>query len=273
MNTVMPSRSMGATKDTGTTDLRKGAVPAWPVLSVAARVPSTDKDGQVTVTTTAAGSPGRSWLTPILGGLTTLTSMIVIIGATVVLFFNPLWITFEQGHSAVPSITGYTSEQVRITTGSILADLILGPPDFDVAVHGQPVLDREERSHMVDVRNVLLPFGALLAIATLTFSVLVVANRRTRWLWRAVGRGSEALALVGIVVGAAALFFFDSAFLLFHRVFFPQGNFSFDPRTERLTQLFPDQFWSETLILIAIVGMAVATAVTVAARRLEKREA
>jgi hypothetical protein len=54
---------------------------------------------------------------------------------------------------------------------------------------------------------------------------------------------------------------------------FRRGNFSFDPRTERLTQLFPDPFWSETLILIAIVSLVIAVALTVAARRLEKREA
>ena len=124
---------------------------------------------------------------------------------------------------------------------------------------------------MVDVRNVLMLFGALFAVASLTFVMLVVANRRKRWLWRAVGHGSGALALIGIVVAVAATLFFDAAFLLFHRVFFPQGNFSFDPRIERLTQLFPDQFWSETVTLMAIVGLTVALTVATVARRLEKR--
>jgi Predicted membrane protein len=151
-------------------------------------------------------------------------------------------------------------------TDSILADLIVGPPEFAVAVDGQPVLDAAERFHMVDVRNVLLPFGALLAIATVTLGAIVAVNRRSDWLWRAIARGSGALALVGIVVGVAALFFFDAAFLLFHLVFFPQGNFSFDPRTERLTQLFPDQFWTETSIGIAIVGLVIATGLSLGAR-------
>lgn len=91
-------------------------------------------------------------------------------------------------------------------------------------------------------------------------------------MWRAGARGSAALALVGIVIGVVALFFFDAAFLLFHRVFFPQGNFSFDPRTERLTQLLPDQFWTETSIGITIVGLAIALTVTFVARRLKGRD-
>lgn len=62
-------------------------------------------------------------------------------------------------------------------------------------------------------------------------------------------------------------FFFDAAFLLFHRVFFPQGNFTFDPGTQRLVQLFPEQFWTETAIGIAAVGLVLAIVVTLLARR------
>jgi uncharacterized membrane protein len=103
------------------------------------------------------------------------------------------------------------------------------------------------------------------AIAVLV--VLVATNRRRAWLWRAIAFGSGALTLAGVAGGVAVVFFFDAAFLLFHLVFFPQGNFSFDPRTQRLTQLFPDQFWTETAAAIAITGAALAVAVTVLAWR------
>lgn len=184
--------------------------------------------------------------------------VIAILGVTVALFFNPLWIGFEQERAGVPAITGYTPNQVRAVTGSILADLFVGPPEFTVAVDGQPVLDAAERSHMVDVRNVLLPVTILFGAAIAVLAVLLATSRRRAWFWRAIAWGSSALALAGIVVGIALVFFFDAAFLLFHRVFFPQGNFSFDPRTQRLTQLFPDQFWTETSIAMAIAGLTIA---------------
>ena len=75
------------------------------------------------------------------------------------------------------------------------------------------------------------------------------------------------VVLGGIIVGIAVLFFFDAAFLLFHLVVFPQGNFSFDPRTQRLTQLFPAQFWIETAMAIAAVGLLLAAAAPLIARR------
>ena len=49
------------------------------------------------------------------------------------------------------------------------------------------------------------------------------------------------------------MLFFDAAFLAFHLIFFPQGNFAFDPRTQRLVQLFPERFWSDTALVLGAV--------------------
>jgi integral membrane protein (TIGR01906 family) len=59
---------------------------------------------------------------------------------------------------------------------------------------------------------------------------------------------------VGVVVGGLIAFFaFDAAFELFHRLFFAGGSYSFNPATDRLVQLFPDAFWSETTIAVGAV--------------------
>lgn len=198
-------------------------------------------------------------------------AVIVILGVTVAVFFNPIWIGFEQERTQVPEITGWTADQVRDITGSILADLFLGPPAFTVTVNGRPVLDAAERSHMVDVRNVVVPAVAIFGVALVVLAAGFVITRRDPWFWRAVAVGSGALTLFGVVAGIGVGFFFDAAFLLFHRVFFPQGNFTFDPRSERLTQLFPGQFWTETSMAIAVLGLFAAAGVTILARRRARR--
>ena len=42
----------------------------------------------------------------------------------------------------------------------------------------------------------------------------------------------------------------NAALMLFHEVFFPQGNYLFDPGTERLVQLFPEQFFLESTVAV-----------------------
>jgi integral membrane protein (TIGR01906 family) len=60
------------------------------------------------------------------------------------------------------------------------------------------------------------------------------------------------------VVGVFAVFAFDAAFEVFHRLFFGAGTYTFDPATSKLVQLFPDAFWSQTAIIVGVVILSVA---------------
>ena len=183
----------------------------------------------------------------------------VVVGFAVLLFLNPIWVGFDQDRSDVSGLTGYTPAQVRDVTGSILSDLVFGPPNFNVTLDGKPVLDASERSHMADVRKVLMSLGLVALLAAILLIVAGVASRLRRSFWRAAAAGARVLTLGVVVVGVAFALFFDQAFLLFHEIFFAPGTFMFDARTEKLVQLFPDQFWSETSVAIAgaVLGLSV----------------
>ncbi|MFP5343958.1 MAG: DUF1461 domain-containing protein [Candidatus Limnocylindria bacterium] len=196
-----------------------------------------------------------------------IASVIVIIGVTIALYFNPVWVGFAQDRAGVAEITGYSPAQVRTVTGALLSDVILGPPQFTVEVDGQPVLTETERGHMVDVFDVVRRALAVLAIAVAALVVVFATSRGQAWPWRAVQAGSGGLVAIGVVVGIAVVFFFDAAWLLFHRVFFPQGNFMFDPQTQRLVQLLPGQFWTESATAVTATALALAVVVALVARR------
>jgi integral membrane protein (TIGR01906 family) len=192
----------------------------------------------------------------------------VIVGIAVLLFLNPVWVGFDQERSNVAGLTGYTPTQVQQTTGSILSDLVLGPPNFAVTVNDAPVLDARERGHMADVRTVLMGLGLVALLALLLFAVVGVFGRGRRWFWRAVAIGARVTVVGVIVVGVAFAIFFDQAFTAFHEIFFGAGTYTFDPRTEKLVQLFPDQFWSETSVAISIAILGLAVVVALLAGRL-----
>ena len=210
-------------------------------------------------------SRGRAAKRTVVAVVIAVSTIIVIIGLTVALFFNPVWVGFAQERAGVAEITGYSPEQVRTVTGAILSDVILGPPDFTVSIDGQPVLTDTERGHMVDVFDVVRRALVVLAIAVAALIAVFATDRGQAWPWRAVAVGSGVLVAIGGVIGIGVLFFFDAVFLLFHRIFFAQGNFTFDPRTQRLVQLLPDQFWTESLTVVAFTGFAIAVLVTLLA--------
>jgi len=198
-----------------------------------------------------------------------LATALVIVAVALPLFLNPLWVAFEQGRAQATAWTGFTEPELRSATDAILSDLVLGPPEFDVAVAGTPVLNERERGHMRDVRGVFVGFFAItLVLAVLALAVAVRRRGADRARsWRAVRRG--ALALIGTLVtgGVVSLVAFDVLFKMFHSLFFAGGSYTFDPATERLVQLFPFQFWQETAIVVGAVCIALAGVVVVVATR------
>jgi len=130
------------------------------------------------------------------------------------------------------------------------------------------VLEPRERSHMVDVRTVFISLGLVALAATVLLAGLLVASRGRRWFWRATEVGASVFAGGVVVVGLAFTVFFEQAFEIFHRIFFPPGTYTFDPLTEKLVQLFPDQFWVETSLALAVAVLLLSLAVRAGARRL-----
>jgi integral membrane protein (TIGR01906 family) len=177
---------------------------------------------------------------------------IIIVTIAIVPFLTPPWLAFEQGRAQATAWTGYSEADLATVTNAIVADLVVGPPDFDVELGGTPVLNERERSHMRDVRTVFLGLWILAAASLLVLAVAVARADRAH-AWRAVSRGAATLAVGVVAIGVVALVAFDVLFELFHRVFFAGGTYTFDPGEERLVQLFPFQFWQETAMAVGAV--------------------
>lgn len=184
---------------------------------------------------------------------------IVIVTIAIVPFLTPPWLAFEQDRAQATAWTGYTTEDLRAATDAIVADLVFGPPDFDVTVAGEPVLGERERSHMRDVRTIFIGLWALTAVAlvVLVATAATAGTRRDR-LYRAMSRGAATLGIGVVIVGIIAAAAFEPLFELFHRLFFAGGSYTFDPATERLVQLFPFTFWQETTIAVGVVIVVLA---------------
>ena len=183
----------------------------------------------------------------LLAPLIPIATILVIAGIAVAPLLSPAWVGLEQDRAQATAWTGFTTEQVRTASDALLADLLVGPPDFDVEIGGVAVLNERERDHLRDVRGIFAGFALLVVASALILAVGRRAIAPARWT-AAVRIGATA-AVVGVVVaGVVAAVAFDAAFEVFHRLFFAGGSYAFDPRTERLVQLFPNQFWMESTV-------------------------
>lgn len=202
---------------------------------------------------------------------TGVATALALLGLAILLFLNPVWVGFAQDRAEAAAWTGLSRPELRTLTDGILADLVLGPPAFDVSLDGStPALNERERGHMRDVRSAFTAFYAAVAVAlALLVGSFVLARgteARARW-WHRLAAAGRAIAVITVALGVVALVAFDAAFDLFHALFFPPGTYLFDPRTERLVQLFPQRFWVETTIAVGAVALVLALALAWVARR------
>jgi integral membrane protein (TIGR01906 family) len=191
-----------------------------------------------------------------------ISTAFVILGFSILPFLTPQWIHGEQARSGA-FVPGYSGADVQEATDETVRQLLFGA-DFTFMIHGANFFDDREASHMQDVRRV---FGGLAAVVLGSAVVLLVAavasrkaDRRVH-LWRALGRGARSLAVGMVAIGVVSIVAFDQAFLIFHELLFPAGSFSFDPATEHLVQLFPDQFWSDTALALGVFALVLSIAV------------
>ena len=125
----------------------------------------------------------------------------------------------------------------------------------------------DEVSHMADVRSVF--DGAKILIPAGLFVMAIrlqrARSRSAATMFRLTRDGAITAGVAVAAVGIIAAVAFDAAFLLFHQVFFPQGNFLFDPATSNLLRLYPDWYWQGITFRIGLSFIGVAAAVAVAA--------
>jgi uncharacterized membrane protein len=110
------------------------------------------------------------------------------------------------------------------------------------ALSTQGVFTADEYAHMADVRSVFR--GAEIAglLALFVAGVRVARARRTGRAPRLIRAGTLVATGIVSVIGLAAALAFEPLFLLFHQVFFPQGNFLFAPDSN-LIRLYPEWYW------------------------------
>jgi hypothetical protein len=152
---------------------------------------------------------------------------------------------------------------------------VTGDSDRPPLSYGASVFTTLEYAHMADVRQVFIGARIAGSLAAVGAAVVILrAWRRDRRAAAVLVRDAAIAAGAGTaVVAVAAAVAFDPLFLLFHRIFFPQGNFLFGPDSNLLA-MYPDPYWYGVTLRVGltfVVAMAVIAIAAAATLRRARR--
>lgn len=157
--------------------------------------------------------------------------------------------------------TGETAEDIRAAYDEVLDYLTLPGREFGTGVFAH---SEEGKNHFVDCKGLFtLDTVALIVSLAAVLSLGILARKRTFTLSRPFGAhflltsGGATLSLFALLGGIIALDF-DTAFVIFHKLFFPgKDNWVFNSRTDEIILALPQEFFANCALLIGVSIIAV----------------
>lgn len=171
-------------------------------------------------------------------------------------------------HHIVPldlsEVSGLTVQQIKTAYGEVMRFCIGLTDTFSV---GDLPFSQSGAAHFADVRRLFV-----LDLWVWIAGILLLAGtylRRspepvrlfghTPGFWSAIGLSATLLTIGGLAVAD-----FDRAFTLFHKLFFPgKDNWFFDPLTDPVVMILPEEFFRNCAILILVLVILISIALIV----------
>jgi integral membrane protein (TIGR01906 family) len=184
----------------------------------------------------------------------------------------------------ISRVTGLSNDELAKVARAFVTYFQSEPGRLDVVVNlpegPTRLLNEREIIHMEDVQllvqKILRLWTLSLAMLILSGIVIVAVDRETAGravlIASAIG-GALAVFVIG-ALGVASLIDFERLFLQFHFMSFSNDFWLLDPRTDRLIQLYPEGFFYDSALRIAletVIGGAVIFTASAAALRFIER--
>lgn len=156
----------------------------------------------------------------------------------------------------LPEISGYTRAEIVEAYDDVLDYLTIPGREFGTGVMAH---SEEGAAHFADCKVLFdLNAAVLLASAAVVLALLILRKTGKTGPFR-LGKRSAAFwsglcaIVLPVVIGGLAALDFDRAFVIFHSIFFPgKDNWLFDPHTDEIIQVLPQDFFMHCAILIAV---------------------
>ncbi len=191
----------------------------------------------------------RFKITDILIGLI-FTLLFISMGVIAAVNFRFIYY-FDISHLKIAESSGL-SRQVIIENYNALIDY--NSPFYKGELHF-PTLTASASGlqHFSEVKNIFLSFYYM-DIVTLIAAVIIIVYKRKKKDFRYLSVSTVTVLVIPAIVALGCAVNFDAAFVIFHKIFFRNDYWLFDPVTDPVITILPDTFFlHEFMVIIAFV--------------------
>ncbi|MFC2020544.1 TIGR01906 family membrane protein [Chloroflexota bacterium] len=194
---------------------------------------------------------------------------LLLLTASISCAVNSLWL-YERGFEKydISSATGLAGPELEKTARGLISYFNSSQEFIEITVEkdGQPftLFNQREVIHLKDVKD-LFRLDYLVLLGTLIYALgyggaSLFRHRGRYWqqLARGVVSGAGITLAVMLALGLGTLVGFDRLFWQFHLISFANDFWLLDPARDYLIMLFPQGFWYDATLFIALGAALVA---------------
>jgi integral membrane protein (TIGR01906 family) len=177
------------------------------------------------------------------------TLLFISIAVVITINFRPIYY-FDIDYLNIAEDSGYTKEVIRENYDALIdysSPFFKGDLNF-------PTLAASESGlfHFIEVKNIFTGFYILGAI-TLAFGIIIIMQKHKNKDYSYLLVTAVTAIVLPLLLALSLSIDFDRAFVIFHKLFFNNDYWLFDPTTDPVITILPDTFFMHSAIMIIVL--------------------
>ncbi len=181
-----------------------------------------------------------------------LSLFIIFAAVKITLMFKPLYY-FDIKYLNIEELSGFSKEEI-VKNYDYVINYLLSPITQEFNLPSIPY-SKYGQIHFKDVKRIFTSIDILLIVTGLVNITGLFLNLKHKNL-DFLKRTSSMLILLPTVLLTALMINFDTAFVIFHKIFFRNDYWQFDPELDSIINILPQEFFLHSALLIVILIIA-----------------
>ncbi|WP_096635771.1 TIGR01906 family membrane protein [Clostridium cochlearium] len=174
-------------------------------------------------------------------------SLLIILAAVkFTLVFKPLYY-FDIEYLNIEKVSGFTKDEI-VKNYDYVINYLLNPKTQEFKLPSIPY-SKYGQIHFNDVKRIFVSIDILLIITGFLSGLGLFINLKNNNLYF-LKRTSSILILLPVVLITAFMINFDTTFTIFHKIFFRNDYWIFDPELDPIIKILPQEFFYHSALLI-----------------------
>lgn len=174
---------------------------------------------------------------------------IIVTAVKLTLMFKPLYY-FDIDYLNIEELSGFSKDEI-IRNYDYVIDYLMSPKEYEFKLPSIPY-SKYGQIHFKDVKRIFTFIDISLVVTGLISAIGILINTK-RNSFNFLKQTSSMLIVLPIVLLTAFMINFDRAFTLFHKIFFRNDYWQFDPEIDPIISILPQEFFLHSALVIVIL--------------------